>query len=313
LSSFNTSLQVKTAPSRWTAIGLALLVTFLWSSSWVLIKLGLEEISPLTFAGLRYMLAFVCLLPFALRRRNINAICSLTKRQWVGLTLLGIIFYGITQGAQFAGLEYLEMTSASLVLNLSGLTVALLGVIFLAELPGRIQWLGILLNLTGVIFYFYPPLFSKQDGLGIAIILVAMLANSGSALLGRRINRSGRITPLNVTFISMGIGATLLLLTGIIVEGFPQLSLRTWGIILWMSVVNTAIAFTLWNYTQRTLLAMESTIINSTMLIQIAFLGWLLMGEIFNTNQIMGIILAGVGTVLVQLRRGVRINQRSDT
>jgi len=32
----------------------ALFVTFLWSSSWVLIKFGLEEIPPLTFAGLRY-------------------------------------------------------------------------------------------------------------------------------------------------------------------------------------------------------------------------------------------------------------------
>lgn len=38
----------------------ALLVTFLWSTSWVLIKIGLADIPALTFAGLRYVLAFWC-------------------------------------------------------------------------------------------------------------------------------------------------------------------------------------------------------------------------------------------------------------
>jgi len=41
----------------------ALLVTFLWSTSWVLIKYGLDEIPALTFAGLRYTAAFLILLP----------------------------------------------------------------------------------------------------------------------------------------------------------------------------------------------------------------------------------------------------------
>ena len=49
----------------------ALFVTFLWSTSWVLIKLGLDDIPALTFAGLRYMAAWVCLLPLAWRSGQI--------------------------------------------------------------------------------------------------------------------------------------------------------------------------------------------------------------------------------------------------
>ncbi|HXV99759.1 MAG TPA: EamA family transporter, partial [Anaerolineae bacterium] len=49
----------------------ALLVTFLWSTSWVLIKFGLRDIPALTFAGLRYSLAFLCLLPFVLSRTRL--------------------------------------------------------------------------------------------------------------------------------------------------------------------------------------------------------------------------------------------------
>lgn len=59
-----TQTHSKTNPK---AVLLALFVTFLWSTSWVLIKLGLQaSLPPVTFAGLRYTLAFLCLLPFVL-------------------------------------------------------------------------------------------------------------------------------------------------------------------------------------------------------------------------------------------------------
>jgi drug/metabolite transporter (DMT)-like permease len=48
--------------SRTTAVFQALFVVFLWATSWVFIKIGLQEMPPLIFAGLRYILAFICLL-----------------------------------------------------------------------------------------------------------------------------------------------------------------------------------------------------------------------------------------------------------
>jgi drug/metabolite transporter (DMT)-like permease len=54
---------------RFRAILQALLVTFLWSTSWVLIKFALNDIPPLTFAGLRYTIAFLVLLPGLLKHR----------------------------------------------------------------------------------------------------------------------------------------------------------------------------------------------------------------------------------------------------
>lgn len=49
----------------------ALLITLLCSTSWVLIKIGLQDIPALPFAGLRYCLATLCLLPFVLRSRSL--------------------------------------------------------------------------------------------------------------------------------------------------------------------------------------------------------------------------------------------------
>jgi drug/metabolite transporter (DMT)-like permease len=86
-------------------------------------------------------------------------------------------------------------------------------------------------------------------------------------------------------------------------QGWPQLTLVHWAIILWLAVVNTALAFTLWNRTLRTLSAMESSIINNTMLFQIAVLAWLLLDESLSRRQVVGMVLAALGTLLVQIQR----------
>ena len=58
----------------------ALFVTFLWSTSWVLIKIGLDDITALTFAGLRYFLAFLFLIPLTLRREHRRGLQGLSRR-----------------------------------------------------------------------------------------------------------------------------------------------------------------------------------------------------------------------------------------
>lgn len=280
----------------------ALFVTLLWSTSWVLIKIGLEDIPALTFAGLRYVLAFLCLLPFALRREQRASLGRMTGRNWLHLALLGLIMYTITQGAQFLGLFYLPAQTTSLLLSFSTVAVAFLGMALLAERPTAVQWGGVCLYLGGAIVFFYPAAFAAGQLTGFIIVTVGVLANAGAAVLGRYVNREARLSPLIVTVVSMGIGSFVLLVSGVTLQGLPQLSPTSWLIILWLAVVNTAFAFTLWNLTLRTLSAMESSIVNNTMLIQIAILAWLFLGENLGAKEITGLSLAALGTLVVQLR-----------
>jgi len=281
----------------------ALFVTLLWSTSWVLIKVGLEDIPALTFAGLRYSLAFLCLLPFALRPARLTPLRSLSGRGWARLVVLGLFLYAVTQGAQFLGLAYLPSVTVSLLLNFTTVIVALLGILLLAERPTALQWSGVLLNITGIVIYFYPVSLPASQAVGLVVVAVGVVANAGSSILGRRINREGDVPPLTVTIVGMGVGAIVLLATGVLTQGLPRLSLIHWTIVGWLAVVNTAFAFTLWNRTLRTLSAMESSIINSTMLIQIAVLAWLFLGERLTWQEGIGMALAGLGALIVQLRR----------
>lgn len=281
----------------------ALFVTFLWATSWVLIKIGLEEIPALTFAGLRYFLAFLCLAPIVLRSGQLPTLRALPRRSWAHLILLGLLLYTVTQGAQFVALFYLPAVTVNLLLSFSAVSVALMGLVLLDERPTLLQWVGVGLATLGAIVYFHPASFPASQLIGVTVAVLGVLTNAGASVLGRHVNRDARFHPLIVTFVSMGVGSVVLLTGGIALQSLPPLDLQSWLIIIWLAVVNTAFAFTLWNHTLRVLTATESSIINGTMLIWIPILAVLFLGERITQKELFGLVLAGLGTLLVQLRR----------
>ena len=288
-------------PERFRAIMQALFVTLLWSTSWVFIKITLQDVPPLIFAGLRYTLATLVLLPGLYKVRD--QVRDLTKRDWIQLSVLGLVFYTLTQGGQFLTLNHLEAVTFSLLLNFSSVLVAIMGIIGLGEAPTRRQWVGIAIFIIGVVVYFYPSISLTGRALGFVFAGLTIGANAIASLLGRSINEQKRIPPTVVTVISMGIGALVLLGSGLIVEDFPQLTLRNMMVIVLLGVVNSALAFTLWNKSLQVLSAVESSVINNTMLIQIAFLAWVFLGERPSILDSVGLIIAGVGILLVNLKK----------
>jgi len=292
--------------SHLKVILLALLVTFLWSTSFVIIKIVLAEIPPLTFAGLRYTIAFLFLLPIAFTKSNSAVIKSLNKKDWFKLVLLGLLFYAFTQGTQFIGLSLLPAVTVSLWLNFTPLIVAVMAIFLLREIPTVLQWSGVVLFILGIITYFFPVDLSESQVTGLVVMTIGVLANSFSAVLGRNINREAKINPVVVTIISMGIGSLILLISGIVIQGLPSICLENVLFLLWLAIINTALAFTIWNFTLRTLSAMESSIINGTMLIQIAVLAWIFLGETISLQEGIGMLIAAGGAVLVQLKRGYK-------
>lgn len=285
---------------RFKAVLLALLVTFLWSTSWVLVKNSIHQIPPLIFAGLRYSIAVLILLPVLSRHKA--TLAALTRKQWSQLAALGLVFYTLTQGGQFLTLKYLEAIPFSLILNFTAVVVAVVGIVVLQEVPSRLQWVGILVFIVGAAIYFFPISIATGSIIGFILAGFIVCANAAASLLGRSVNRGKAIPPLVVTVVSMGIGALVLLAAGLAIDGLPSLSANNWGVIIWLAAVNTALAFTLWNKTLQTLSALESSIINNTMLIQIALLAWLFLDEQLYPQDVLGLALASVGILLVNIR-----------
>jgi drug/metabolite transporter (DMT)-like permease len=292
------------------AIGIALFVTILWSSSFVIIKFGLEELSPLLFAGLRYSLGAIILLCAIFFKDNHRSSIKVQSKQWWTLIVIyGIIFIFITQGGQFIALNLLPAITVSFVLNLTPFVVILFSVGLLKEVPSLFQLFFFFIVFIGIIFYFFPVDLLSAEIQGIIIVFVLMIANSFSSILGRVINRTKEVSPVIITGFSMGIGAFFLIIYEISMNGiepFFSLTLQSILIIVWLGVLNTAVAFTLWNKAMQKLRAMDISLINSTMLPQIVILSILFLGEMPILKEWVGLILITISTLIIQLNQASR-------
>jgi drug/metabolite transporter (DMT)-like permease len=295
-------LSGKHHPSHFGAIGIALFVTVLWSSSWILIRWGLdgEGLEPITFAALRYGLAAVVVVIWMIvRERPRTMLAGMDRPTVLRVIALGVVMYALTQGAQFVAIDNQPAATTSLVLSLTPLLVAGFAAISLGETPASRQVAGAVLVAVGAWSYFSGDLGATAVGMVAAV--VGLLAGVAAALLGRQINREGQLSPVVVTALSMSVGAVILIVVGLTTEGMPSVSLRGWAIIVWLAVVNTAVAFTLWNLSLRRLSAVESAGINNTMMIQIAVLAWVFLDESFGVPEMVGIALVSAGVFLTQV------------
>jgi drug/metabolite transporter (DMT)-like permease len=288
------------------AVVQALFVTFLWSTSWILIKVGMEDLDlqPLSFAGLRYVLAAAILLPFGVRAiRRAHGAEPIGRRLLVRVATYGLLFVAVAQGAQYAALAVLPATAVSLILSAIPAAVALLALAGSHERATVAQAVGIGMLSSGALLYFGPFAAGADAALGFVAAGICLVAAAVSSHLGRRLARdASRLGgPIGLTASSMAVGAVALLVVGVAVEGWPRLDLSGWLIIGWLALVNTAFAFTLWNHTLRTLTAVESSVVNNTMTIQIATLALVFLGERLGPVQLLGLFLAAAGAAVVQL------------
>jgi drug/metabolite transporter (DMT)-like permease len=230
----------------------------------------------LSFAGLRYGLAFVCLLALVLARPvSRSSVLALSRWQWLRLSALGLMLYGLTQATVFLGLARLPAVTVTLLLGLTPVLVTVLAIPLLGEVPTSMQRGGVLLSVAGTMVYFGPITLPASQLLAVGVVAVGVVAFAAATMLGRLVNRDDGLPALTVTVVTMGIGSGVLFTVAVVHDGVPRLTLSSWLVVWWLAVVNTAVAFTVWNYTMRRLSAMESSLINNTMLVHVAVLAWI--------------------------------------
>lgn len=286
-------------PTRSQAVGISLMVTFLWSSSFVLVKIGLRGMHPLMLVALRYGLASLVLglLVFVRSRHGTSASLGIPRR---GILALGLTGYAVAQGLQVYGLYYLPSVMVSFILNFTPLLVIALGIVFLDERPTRVQGVGFAVTMAGVALYFgHQGLGGNTTG-----IAITALAGSGWAaymVLSRAVLTRNRPDLASYTAATMGCGSVAMLILAALSGALSVPSARGVAIILWLGLVNTAAAFVLWNYAVSGLQAYEHSVLQNTMLVQIAVLAWLFLGEQLSVAQYAGIMCVVVGIAVVQL------------
>ena len=227
-------------PSYPIAIVEALIVNLIWASSFIIVKIALEDFGPITIGGLRYFIGALILLPFMLREKS----ASLSAKIWGWLLLLGISQYTIANVAIFWSLKYLPATTVSFLMGTITLSTLIVGIFLLKEIPSKLQSIGILITLGGGVLYFVRGL-QAGEMLGLIIFGVGLIGFTIFGILGRKLAKAGTISTLRLTTIPLALGGIITLIIAAPLEGIPSAPLSSWGLILFLAAVNTAIAYVL--------------------------------------------------------------------
>jgi drug/metabolite transporter (DMT)-like permease len=93
-----------------------------------------------------------------------------------------------------------------------------------------------------------------------------------------------------LTAVAMLVGGGLLFVPALLVEGQVRLALTTLPLILWLAIVNTALAYTLWTHVLRVLSAFELSGMSTLIPLQTGMISWLIPGNALSWTQVESLI-----------------------
>jgi drug/metabolite transporter (DMT)-like permease len=287
------------------ALGQMLIVTLLWSSSFPIHKMLMNEgMPPLSLAGYRYFSASIILLLAVKLRdrgkpRDKPPPRSSASIRWFIVAVIGIFMY-TAQGVHLTALSLISASDSGLVV-MTSMPVAVAALAFLTEKhpPTRVQLIGLGIILFGIYIYFPHDIMGARLTGVLLNVLSSVLGAIAIVLTHIAVNRLG-ITSLNLTAFSMTVGSSILFVFALAHDRFfiPNTGQMLW--IAFLAIVNTSFAFALFNHTLKTLGAFEVTVLQDSMIIQIGILSAIFLGEAITPAMALGMFVVICGIVLVQ-------------
>jgi drug/metabolite transporter (DMT)-like permease len=202
-------------------------------------------------------------------------------------------------------LNYLSPTTLTFLTCFLPVFILFLGIVQLHEIPTGVQVLGLVLTLAGSAMFFSSGI-SGGELLGLGVALFGLLSFSYSTVLGREIARDQQTSILALTALPLAFGGLPLLAVALAGEGLPHMSWQAWQVVLALTLVNTILAYWLYNHSMQVLTAFETNIFLNLSPLGTAVLSWWLFGEYLAAVQIAGMLVVIVGVTLVQWRLPAR-------
>ena len=221
--------------------GVALLVTFIWGTNFVVIRYGLDELAPFTFAALRFALVAFPLV-FIFPRPNTSWLNLASYGFFIGFGQFGLLYWVMQ--------ENITPGLASLLLQMQVFFTVLLALLLMGEKVMLRQLLALGLSFAGLaVIFLYTD--GQTTRLGIAVALVAAASWACGNII---VKKAGAVDILAFIVWSSVFSIPPLVLMAWyfdsvdgIVQNIRHASLMTWVAVLWQSISNTLIGYGLWN------------------------------------------------------------------
>ncbi len=271
---------------------------FIWGSTYLAIRFGIESFPPFLMAGMRFTIAGAILY---LVMRYLGAE-NPTRDQWLGAGVVGLLLPALGNGT----VCYVQQTVSSSVAALSIATAPIWMAVFSSIWGHQIisrEWLGIAIGLLGIVLLNFGGTFSGDYWSAFLLVFAAASWSFGSVWGKHLAMPSG----LMASGVQMLVGGIALMITSTIAgEQWPQtITPKSWGALLFLIVLGSLVSYSAYQYllkTVRPLVASSNTFVNPMVAFAVGI--WFASEQVtFMELVALAVILVGVFLVLSATQR----------
>lgn len=264
----------------------------LWGSQYVISKIALRTVPPVTLLALRYLVSVPALF-IVLRLRH--ALTPVKKGDWPILFAIGFTGYFASFCLQMLGINRLTGSVSSLLGAMNPIFIPILAAFFLHEriTPAKIACVA--LSMAGVVVIVGVD--GTVDASGALLMLASVFLWSTASIIIRRV--SGRYDPIQIALIAI---LCALPFTGgwslIELQSAPcSFTLESVLAVLYMGVLGTAVTHSLWNYSLRVMDASFCSMFYPMQPLVSSILGVLFLHEAVTPGFVIGALMICCGIV----------------
>ncbi len=277
------------------------LFILLWSTGFIVVKVGLRDADPLTLLAARYVLVECLLVPAALLLR---VPLPRSPAAWLHLAVVGVLVQALHFGGINLSLEYgLAPGASALVTCLQPILVGMLAPWIAGESVSVRRWIGLALGLAGTVAVILSRAsLGRLPFEGLAWATLALAGITLGTLYERRYGI--RQHPIMASLVQCGVGLLVVLPAAALTE---PIRLHVTVSLIWslayLVLANSIVAITL-------LLAMlragEASRVSALFFLVpplTALLAWVVLGETLPLAGWIGLGVSAAGVAIVTLER----------
>jgi drug/metabolite transporter (DMT)-like permease len=282
-------------------------LSLIWGASFLLIKLGVQDMSPTALVLVRSLSGTVALgvIMAAMRRPLVSADWRARIAPFVIMAFTNAL---LPWAAIAWGEQHISSGLASILNSTTTLwTAILIFWVIPSERPSLLNYVGVLIGISGVVLLVLPDIAThgvSGSVLGVLAVVAAAISYAVAALYQRT-----KLRGMSVYQQSFGqLAVTSLLALPIAAPSLPSVHLAwlSLGAVIALGVGGSGVAYLLYYYTMNTLGAVRATGVTFVVPLTAVFWGVVLLHESLSLPIIAGMVVILAGVVLTNLRRTPR-------
>ncbi len=278
-----------------------LILCLVWGSTWIFIKIGLEDLPPITFASARFLLA-VAILFVVIRVQKIPL--PRTAKEWKLIALTGVLQFSINYSMVFWSEQHITSGLAAVLQSMITVFGLILAWFFLPdERITKLKIFAVCVGIVGVAIIFIDQLRVQSflAFLGCVAVVIGSYAAAQASILVKA--KGGAFHPAALLFCQMLCGLPAIIVYSLVAEGNPLTFDWTWRAIIcviYLSVAGTIAAFWLYYWLLRRIESTKAMMISLVTPLLAVVIGAIVLGETLPPQTGIGglLIISSIGLIV---------------